>query len=209
MCDGSPTNNCVERAGGSRGGCNAHARRKIVEALRLGDARAAEGVAIFAEIFHLDAESKRLGESTETRFARRQKDGAALVEKLRAWVDDRRADVEPKSALGKALTYIHRQWWRLTAFLRDPLMELTNNEVERDPRRWVLNRKTWLFVGHALGARRAADALSLLTTCRKMRIEPRSYLRETLARILAGEKDLAALLPEAYARPVPAERAAA
>jgi hypothetical protein len=28
----------------------------------------------------------------------------------------------------------------LTAFLRDPLMELTNNEVERDIRPWVLRR---------------------------------------------------------------------
>ena len=36
MCDGSATNNCVERAGGKRGGCNAHARRGLVEALRGG-----------------------------------------------------------------------------------------------------------------------------------------------------------------------------
>ena len=32
MCDGSPTNNCVERAGAQRGGCNAHARRGLVDA---------------------------------------------------------------------------------------------------------------------------------------------------------------------------------
>jgi hypothetical protein len=38
-----------------------------------------------------------------------------------------------------------------------------------------------------------------LTTCRKMVIEPRRYLRETLTKILAGEKDLRALLPETYA----------
>jgi len=83
--------------------------------------------------------------------------------------------------------------------MRDPLMELTNNEVERDLRRWVLDRKTWLFVGHELSARRAADALTLLTTCRKMGVEPRRYLREALAKILAGEKKLSALLPETYA----------
>jgi hypothetical protein len=39
----------------------------------------------------------------------------------------------------------------------------------------------------------------LVTTCRKMGIEPRRYLRETLTKILAGEKDLVALLPETYA----------
>lgn len=48
-----------------------------------------------------------------------------------------RAEVEPKSVLGKALGYMTRQWSRLTTFLRDPKMELTNNEVDRDLRRWV------------------------------------------------------------------------
>ncbi|TMJ17166.1 MAG: IS66 family transposase [Alphaproteobacteria bacterium] len=200
MCDGSPTNNCVEKdAGGHRGGCNAHGRRGLVEALRGGDARAVQGLELYARIFHVDAESKRLGETLEQRFERRQRDSAPVVWELRAWVDVWRADVEPKSVLGKALGYLHRQWPRLTAFLRDPRMELTNNEVEGDLRTWVLDRKTWLFVGHETSARRAADALTILTTCKKMGINPRSYLRDTLAKILAGEKHLAALLPETYA----------
>ena len=98
------------------------------------------------------------------------------------------------------------------AFMSDPWMEMTNNEVERDLRRWVLDRKTWLFVGHEISARRAADALTLLTTCRKMGLDPRCYLRDTLAKILAGEKNLAALLPETYAQALAAkslDRAAA
>ncbi len=199
MCDGSPTNNCVEDAGGRRGGCNAHGRRGLVEALRLGDARAVEGLELYAKIFHVDAESGRLGESTEQRFERRLRETAPLVGELRAWLDRRLGDVEPKSVLGQALGYLDRQWPRLTAFLRDPLMELTNNEVEGGLRTWVLNRKTWLFVGHELSARRAADALTLIRTCRKMGIDPRAYLRDTLAKILAGEKNLAALLPETFA----------
>jgi transposase len=204
MCDGSPTNNCVERAGGQRGGCNSHGRRGLVEALRLGDARAAAGLEIYRQIFHVDAESKRLGESREERFARRKAESAPLVEQLRRWIERSRAAVEPKVPLGRALGYLHRQWARLTAFLRDPLMELTNNEVESGLRRWVLHRKTCLFVGHDLSARRAADALTLLGTCRKMGIEPRRYLRETLAKILAGEKNLRALLPENFRREIDA-----
>lgn len=208
MCDGSPTNNCVERVGGRRGGCNAHARRGLVAALRGGDLRAAAGLELFARLFHVDAESKRLNESLEERFARRQREAAPIVDELDAWVKGMRAEVEPKSALGKALGYIHRQWPRLTAFVRDPRMELTNNEVERDLRRWVLDRKVWLFVGHEQSARRAADALTLLTTCRKMGLDPRRYLREALAKILAGEKKLVELLPETFARAMAAERAA-
>jgi transposase len=199
MCDGSPTNNCVEKdAGGQRGGCNAHGRRGLVEALRRGDARAVAGLELYAKIFHVDAESKRLGESLEQRFERRVRDSTPVVAELRIWLDARLRDVEPRSALGQALGYLDRQWTRLTAFLRDPRMELTNNEVESGLRTWVLDRKTWLFVGHELSARRAADALTLITTCKKMAIHPRTYLRDTLAKILAGEKSLTALLPETY-----------
>lgn len=207
MCDGSATNNCVEGdAGGRRGGCNAHGRRGLVEALRGGDARAVEGLEMYAKIFHVDAESGRLGETIEQRLDRRRRKSVPIVSELGAWVDLRRSDVEPKSILGKALGYLHRQWPRLTVFLQDPRMELTNNEVESGLRTWVLNRKTWLFVGHETSARRAADALTILTTCKKMGINPRAYLRDTLAKILAGEKSLAALLPETYA-PLQAERA--
>ena len=90
-----------------------------------------------------------------------------LGQELREWVDQRLGDVEPKSTLGKALRYLDRQWPRLTAFLRDPHMELTNNEVESGLRPWVLDRKRWLFVGHEVSARRTADALTLLTTARR------------------------------------------
>jgi transposase len=199
MCDGSPTNNCVEDAGGRRGGCNAHGRRGLVNALRRGDARAIEGLDLYAKIFHVDAESKRLGESLEKRFERRLRDAAPIAEQLRDWLDQRLGDVEPKTPLGEAVRYLDRQWPRMTAFLHDPLMEMTNNEVEGGLRTWVLDRKTWLFVGHELSARRAADALTLIRTCKKMGVQPRAYLRDTLAKILAGERKLAALLPETYA----------
>ena len=198
MCDGANANNCVERSGATRGGCNAHARRKLVEALRCGDARAIEGLELFARIFHIDAESKRAAETLEYRLLRRQRDSAPIVNELKSWVQARRRDVEPKSPLGKALRYIDKQWPRLTAFLHDARMELTNNEVERALRTWVLDRKTWMFVGHDVSAQRAAAALTIITTCRKLGIDPRQYMRDTLQRLLAGEKDLSALVPENY-----------
>ena len=65
-----------------------------------------------------------------------------------------------------------------------------------------------VFVGHERSAKRAADALTLLTTCRKMGVEPRAYLRSTLQKILAGEKSISALLPETYALGSQGSRAA-
>ena len=207
MCDGSATNNCVERAGASRGGCNAHARRKLVEAVRGGDQRALAGLDLFAKIFHVDAESKRAGESIAQRFERRQRQSAPLVAQLEAWIREQRADVEPKSTLGRALSYIHKQWRRLTRFMHDPVMELTNNDVERGLRTWVLDRKTWMFCGHEQSARRTADALTIITTCKNLGIDPRCYMRDTLRRILEGEKDIEALLPANYKPRSSAQRA--
>jgi hypothetical protein len=50
MCDGAATNNCVERHGATRGGCNSHARRNLVDALRNGDMRALEGRTVRAHL---------------------------------------------------------------------------------------------------------------------------------------------------------------
>ena len=212
MCDGLATNNVIEAedgCGAIRGGCWAHARRKLVVALRGGDERALEAIEIIGAIFHVDAESVRVGECIEQRLARRRRDSAPLMEKLLVWCEARHADVEPKCLLGIAIKYLRNQWVRLSRFLEYAAMELTNNETERDLRRHVLNRKTWFFVGNDENARRNADALTLLTTCHKMGIDPRAYLRDTLRRMLAGEKDLTAMLPESYAARVAAAAAAA
>jgi hypothetical protein len=56
----------------------------------------------------------------------------------------------------------------------------------------------WLFCGHDASARRAADALTIITTCKKLGHDPRCYIRDTLKHILDGEKDLSTLLPENY-----------
>jgi transposase len=64
-----------------------------------------------------------------------------------------------------------------------------------------------MFCGHEHSARRAADALTLITTCKNLGIDPRCYMRDTLRRILEGEKDLETLLPENYKPPSSVQRA--
>jgi hypothetical protein len=91
--------------------------------------------------------------------------------------------------------------------MHDPVMELTNNDVERGLRTWVLARKTWMFCGHEQSARRTADALTIITTCKNLGIDPRCYMRDTLRRILEGEKNIEALLPESYKPRSSAQRA--
>lgn len=199
-CDASPTMNCLEREGAIRAGCNAHGRRGLAYALRGGDLRAAHGIALYGTLFHIEAESKRQGESYAQRHERRSCESGPAAAALRAWLDATRPNVEPKSLLGKALGYLHRQWDRLMRFLDDPILEMSNNEVERDLRTHVLNRKSWYFCGDDTSARRMANALTLIITCRKMGIPPRAYLRDAIARILRRDSDLDAMMPDAFAR---------
>ncbi len=75
-----------------------------MKAVRSGDHRVLAGLELFAKIFHVDADSMRAGESIAQRFVRRQSDSAPLLAQLQDWIRARQADVEPKSALGKAIT---------------------------------------------------------------------------------------------------------
>ena len=135
MCDGSATNNVAQSPGALRAGCNAHARRKLIQALREGDARAVSGIEIYAAIFHVDSKSVLAREDPIGRFARRQLESTPLIEKLRLWMETQLDQVEPKSTLGKALNYMKRQRQRITTcrklgidpkrYLKDALRKLT------------------------------------------------------------------------------------
>jgi transposase len=198
MSDGSPTHNVLERPGRVRAGCHAHARSKLVAAARAGDPRAVEGLRLYAPLFVIEAESKAAGETAAGRLTRRRAQSRAHFDALGAWVEARLGDVELKSPLGKAVRYMRRQWPRLSRFLDDGRIDLTNNEVERDLRTWVLDRKTWLFCGHEQSAGRATAAMTVIVTCAKFGIDPRRYVRDVVRALLAGARDLSRLLPENY-----------
>lgn len=135
QCDGTSVTNCIERAGGKRPGCVSHGRRRFVEAARGGDLLALDGVRLIAPLFEIERASKLAGDTAEQRLARRIEHSKPIVDKLRTWLDEHRAQTPPKTPLGRGIGYLHRQWKRLTLFLEDGNIELTNNRRERDPRK--------------------------------------------------------------------------
>ena len=198
QCDGTSVTNCIERAGGKRPGCMAHARRGFVEAARGGDHLALEAVHLMVPLFQIERASTLAGDTAEQRLARRIKDSKPIIDKLRAWLDETRGFIPPKTALGRALGYLHRQWSRLTLFLEDGNIELTNNRRERELRRLVLGRKNWLFTWLDSGAERAAAILSIVATCIAHDVNPRAYLHIVTKLIVNGwpQKKLRELLPD-------------
>lgn len=199
QCDGSATLNEVERVSKERAGCHSHARSKLVEALKSGDARAIPALLKYAQLFAVEAESKALRESHAERLLRRVAKSVSLVDELWSWVDDLRPNVEPRSKLGVALTYLVNQRATLEVFLSDGRVAMTNNAVERELRTYVLDRKSWLFCGNKENAERTAAALTIVRTCRLLGVDVRAYLRFVVRRILAGERDQSSLWPENFA----------
>jgi len=138
QCDGTAVLNFVEtRWGRRRPGCHAHARRRLVEAARGGDLRAMEALRLYARLFAIEKQATREGLDADARQRRREALSLPILDALRSWVMGLAPSVEPKSPLGGALTYLQRQWLRLSIFVLDGRAEITNNRSERELRPWV------------------------------------------------------------------------
>ncbi len=186
QCDGTSVTNFIERAGGKRPGCWSHGRRRFVVAARAGDVLALEALRKIAPLFSIERASTLAGDTAEQRRARRAEHTRPVLDDIRAFVDEQRAVVPPKTPLGQALGYLHRQWHRLTLFLDDGNIELTNNRREREIRRLVIGRKNWLFTWLDAGGERTAAILTIIATCIAHEINPRAYLHLVTKLIVGG-----------------------
>lgn len=198
QCDGTSVTTFLERAGGKRPGCWSHGRRRLVEAARLEDKVALEGLHMIARIFVVERDSKLAGDTPQERLARRTMHTRPVLDELQTWLDEKRAVVPPKTPLGRALGYLHRQWKRLILFLEDGNIELTNNRREHELRRLVLGRKNWLFTWLDIGGERTAAILTIIATCISHDVNPRAYLHLVTNLIVRGWPNarLRELLPD-------------
>jgi transposase len=198
QCDGTSVTSFLERSGGRRPGCWSHGRRRLVDAARAGDQIAVEGLHKIAGIFAIERASKLAGDTAAERRLRRQAQTRPVLDDLRRWLDEKRGVVPPKTPLGQALGYLHRQWKRLLLFLEDGNIEATNNRRERELRRLVLGRRNWLFTWLDVGGERTADVLSIIATCIAHDVNPRAYLHLVTRLIVQGwpNAKLRDLLPD-------------
>ncbi|MDT7555326.1 MAG: transposase [Pseudonocardiales bacterium] len=201
QCDGTNITTFLERTGGQRPGCWSHARRGFVEPARAGDKIALEALHKMGPLFLVERQSVIDGDNAAQRLSRRTEHSVPAVERLRVWLEEKRATVPPKTPLGAALGYLHRQWKRLVLFLGDGNIELTNNRVERELRKLVLGRRNWLFTWEDLGGERTASILTIIATCVSYGVNPRAYLHLATKLIINNwpQAKLRELLPDRLA----------
>ena len=187
-------------------GCWAHARRYFDEALKSlpkgkqSASSAATGLAYCTKLFHEEAKLAEL--PPEERYKKRLELEKPVLDALFAWAETRQA--APKSALGKALTYLKDQRLYLLAYLQDGRLELSNNRAERSIKPFVIDRKNFLFANTPRGAQASAVIFSLIETAKENGLAPYRYLAwvlEQAPRLSTEQEDWARLLTPANAPP--------
>jgi len=194
-----------DKVGGSgmvHAGCWTHARRGFANVVKLnpGDPVASPIVARINQLFAVDGEAREQGLSLEARHQLRQQKDPALLEKIKTAIEAARTGALPGGLLAKACQYTLGQWTRLTCFLQYPELELSNNLAENSMRPITLGRKNWIHIGSQQAGSKVAAILSVIETCRRLKISPRDYL----SAVLPGLADipvqrLPALTPTAWA----------
>jgi hypothetical protein len=182
--------------------CWAHSRRKFHEAVKLNPQdRVAIGlVAQIDELFAIDAEARAQNFDHAARHALRQQRAKPLLDLLKPQIEAAGAQALPSSALGKAVSYTLALWPKLTRFLEHPEVELSNNLAENSMRPVALGRKNWIHVGSPQAGPKVAAILSIVESCRRLKVPVRDYLGAVLPGLAdVSIQRLAELTPAAWA----------
>jgi transposase len=191
-----------EQVGGPKmvhAACWAHARRLFFEAVQLYPKDPIATGIVAHELFAIDAEARRRRLSIGERDRLRQQKAIPLLEAIREKIEVSQYAALPASALGKACRYTLGLWRKLTKFLKHPILELSNNLAENSMRPVALGRKNWLHVGSPQAGPKIAAILSIIESCRRVRISARSYLSKILPGLSnTSIQRLSALTPSAW-----------
>jgi transposase len=183
--------------------CNAHGRRKFVEAKPNDAVAAVHALSFYRGLYEIE---DRLRDATvEERLAVRQQESVPLAQSFHDWLiatnDDR--CVLPKSSLSKAVRYVLNQWNEMTAYLGNGELSIDNNATENELRRLTIGRKNWLFVGSSNGGRVAASMYTLVSSAARHHLDVWAYVNDVLRQLASGSEDYESLLPDVWGQSHP------
>lgn len=186
-------------------GCWAHVRRKFTDAQKATiktkniktkkTSKADVAISLIAKLYVTE---KKIKDATpEERFKTRQSESKAQLQKIKDWLDKTLHTTVPKGLLGKALSYLNKNWNKLTVYIEDGRLNIDNNPAENAIRPFVIGRKNWLFSATVQGAKSSANLYSLIETAKANGLEPYEYLRRVFTDLPRANniEEIDALLP--------------
>lgn len=165
-----------------RAGCLAHARRKLYEQREQPETK--EALDLIGAIYAVEQKAKKEGiVGTEAHLALRKERSRPLFAKLLWWGHRNKGRFEPRSAMGRAIRYLLRNFRELGRFLHYATIPPDNNVAEAALRRVALGRSNFLFVGHEDSGHDLAVLYTLVASCEKHGLNPIAYLTDVLVRV--------------------------
>ncbi len=166
-----------------RVGCWSHMRRLFFEALsELSENR--KVLELIVELYRIEYKAADLDIlGSQEHLALRQIHAIPTLDKIDAWIAEKKNVMPPKGATGKAITYAENQWDSLCVFLTDSSIRLDNNLSENALRILATGRKNFLFVGHEEAGQNLAILQTITSTCRLHNVDSYEYIKDTLIRI--------------------------
>jgi len=159
-----------------------HSRRYFVDAAKLNkqDAASIRAVELISELFAIDAQARNENMDHAARHALRHEKAPPLLARIRTHLQEMRKTVLPKSAAGEGYTYTLGIWERLIRFLDYPELELSTNVAENSMRPIAVGRGNWIHIGSEHAGPRVAATVSVIESCRRLKIPVRDYLADIL-----------------------------
>jgi len=164
--------------------CNAHARRKWIEAETRFPDEVKPMINWYGELYNIEREIK--GQPPDVRFSERNLKSKPILEQMKRYCET--LWCLPESALGTARGYFLKYYKGLTHFLDDGRLPIDNNLSERGLRGPVVGRKNYYGNHSKRGARTMQILYSIIESCKICNVEPQRYLTEVVRAIHRGEQ---------------------
>jgi transposase len=176
-------NEVTSTGGRTRAACLAHARRRFFDALPYApEARTA--LEMIRDVYVVEHDAKADGIArTDAHTSLRRGRARPIMDRLHAWLIERKDQYAPRSPMASAVRYALNNWDELTRFLDDARIPPDNNRSESALRVVALGRKNFLFVGNQEAGANIAGLYSLTATCEANGVEPIAYLTDVLGRV--------------------------
>jgi transposase len=184
-----------------RAGCLAHARRKLFDQRE--NSEATEALDLIGDIYRIEAEAKEAGiVGTEAHLKLRKQRSRPLFARLLCWGRRHRGTFAPRSAMGRAIRYLLKNFRELGRFLRFATIAPDNNVAEASLRRIALGRGNYLFFGNEDAGHNFAVLYTLVASCEKHGVNAITYLTDVLTRVQKHPASrVAELLPHRWRPP--------
>jgi transposase len=155
--------------------CLAHARRYWHNALPKDKAgsKAKIGLDYVGKLFDMEREWKDLPSSE--RLLKRNEHAKPVLDEYFVWVESLEALVG--SNLGKAVQYSLNNKEGFLGYLKDGRVEISNNKIEGNIRKFVIGRNNFIAVDTVAGARASAVCYSMVITAQENELNVYEYLK--------------------------------